>query len=80
MSVISRHSATCQVVQVSSKRSVEAVVQDFVEQEKLNVVINQSVKLAMKWNGKQYEGRAAGMDFISTGPAITRTQSSIRGM
>lgn len=80
MSVISRHSATCQVVQVSSKRSVEAVVQDFVEEEKLNVVLNKSVKLSMKWNGKQYEGRSAGMDFISTGPTITKTQSSVRGM
>jgi len=80
MSEIMRSSDTCKVVQVSSNRSVEAVVQDFIEHEKLNVVLNKSVKLSMKWNGKQYEGRSAGMDFVSAGPAITRTRSNIRGM
>ena len=33
----------------------------------------------MKWNGKLYEGRAAGMDFTSKGPAVSRTQTGIRG-
>ena len=40
---------------------------------------NKSVKLPMKWNGKVYEGRMAGMDFTSTGPKITITQESSRG-
>jgi hypothetical protein len=33
----------------------------------------------MKWNGRIYEGRAAGMDFESNGPTITRTTVSSRG-
>jgi hypothetical protein len=79
MSTISRHSNTCKVMQTASKRTVDAEIQDFVEHDKLHVVINKSVKLSMKWNGRIYEGRAAGMDFESNGPTITRTTVSSRG-
>jgi hypothetical protein len=79
LSTITRHSDTCKVVQVSSKREVEAVVQTFSENERLDVIINKSVKLSMKWNGRLYEGRSAGMDFTSTGPAVSKTQTGIRG-
>lgn len=80
MSVITRHSETCIVRQADSKKSVEAVVQEFVEHSRLNVVLNKSVKLSMKWNGKVYEGRMAGLDFVSDGPTISRTQTSVRGV
>jgi len=33
----------------------------------------------MKWNGRYYEGRSAGMDFESSGPTVTRTTTGIRG-
>ena len=79
MNTITRHSDTCKVMQVVSKREVEAVVQTFSENERLDVIINKSVKLPMKWNGKLYEGRAAGMDFTSKGPTVSRTQTGIRG-
>jgi hypothetical protein len=74
-----RHSDTCQVKQTSSNKLVEAVVQDFRDKEMLTVILNKSVKMAMKWNGKVYEGRMAGMDFISNGPVVTKTQTSSRG-
>ena len=79
MSTITRHSDSCLVEQVASKRQVEAVVQNFSENELLHVIINKSVKISMKWNGRCYEGRAAGMDFTSAGPTITKTQSGVRG-
>ena len=79
MSTTIRHSDSCLVEQVASKRQVEAVVQNFSENELLHVIINKSVKISMKWNGKCYEGRAAGMDFTSAGPTVTKTQSSVRG-
>jgi|MesohylFT_1024984.scaffolds.fasta_scaffold46864_3 hypothetical protein len=79
MSTMIRHSDTCQIMQVSSKRTIEAVVQDFEEHGKLNVILNKSVKINMKWNGSLYEGRGAGMDFTSSGPTISRTQTSARG-
>lgn len=79
MSTVSRHSDTCQVLQESSGKSVEAVVQDFRENEVLHVILNKSVKMAMKWNGRVYEGRMAGMDFTSRGPTISKTQTSSRG-
>jgi hypothetical protein len=79
MNTITRHSDTCQITQTASKKSVEAVVQDFVEHNRLAVILNKSVKISMKWNGKLYEGRGAGMDFTSTGPTVSRTQSSSRG-
>jgi hypothetical protein len=73
------HSDTCTVTQADNNRSVEAEVQDFRPQDRLVVVVNRAVKLHLKWNGRVYEGRAAGMDFVSDGPRITRTQTSIRG-
>ena len=79
MSTVSRHSDTCQVKQVASNRLAEAVVQDFRENEMLTVILNKSVKMAMKWNGKCYEGRMAGMDFTSNGPSITKIQTASRG-
>jgi hypothetical protein len=79
MSTIIRHSDTCQVKQTSSNRIADAVVQDFREHETLTVILNKSVKMVMKWNGKCYEGRMAGMDFTSVGPSITKTQTSSRG-
>lgn len=79
MNTITRHSDTCDIVNVSKHTVVEAVVQDFVEKATLNVVLNKSVKLSMKWNGRLYEGRMAGMDFTSTGPSVSKTQTGIRG-
>lgn len=79
MSTITRHGDTCQVKQTASNRLVEAVVQDFREKEMLNVILNKSVKMAMKWNGKCYEGRMAGMDFTSDGPSVSKTATSSRG-
>jgi hypothetical protein len=79
MSTISRHANSCKVTQTSSKRTVDAEVMAFNEGRNLTVVMNKSVKLMMNWNGRQYEGRMAGMDFVSDGPTITKTQTSSRG-
>jgi hypothetical protein len=62
-----------------SSKITEAVVASFEDKVSLNVVVNKTVKISMKWNGKCYEGRSAGMDFESAGPAITKTQTGIRG-
>lgn len=79
MSTVTRHSETCTVLQESTKKSVDAVVQNFLENERLDVILNKSVKLSMKWNGSIYEGRMAGMDFTSAGPTISKTQTGTRG-
>ncbi len=79
MSTIRSHSDICDVKNVTSNKIVEAVVQDFKELDTLYVIINKSVKLVMKWNGRVYEGRMAGMDFVSNGPKISITRASSRG-
>jgi hypothetical protein len=79
VSTKTRHSDTCQIKQVSSGKIVEAVVQDFQEQVVLHVVVSKAVKIAMKWNGKLYEGRMASMDFVSEGPTVSKTSTSSRG-
>ena len=68
MTIKIRYDQTCDVVQESTKRIVKAEVMAFNEGRNLTVVMNKSVKLLMSWNGKVYEGRMAGMDFISNGP------------
>jgi hypothetical protein len=79
MSSITRHSDKCVVTQDATGKSVEAEVMAFNEGRNLTVVMNKSVKMLMTWNGRVYEGRMAGMDFISNGPKLTRTQTSSRG-
>jgi hypothetical protein len=79
MSTISRYGDTCKVTQTSSNKTVDAEVMALNEGRNLTVVMNKSVKLMMNWNGRQYEGRMAGMDFVSDGPSITKTQTSSRG-
>jgi hypothetical protein len=79
MSSITRHSDTCIVKQSSSGRTLTGEVMAFNEGRNLTVVMNKSVKLMMTWNGRTYEGRSAGMDFESTGPTVTKTQTGSRG-
>lgn len=79
MSEIKRYSDTCDVTNVSNNMLVEAVVQDFKENESLHVILNKSVKLSLKWNGKIYEGRMAGIDFHSRGPKVSITHTGSRG-
>lgn len=63
-----RYENTCEVRQENSGKVVQAEVQSFNEGRNLTVVLNRSVKLLMTWNGRVYEGRMAGLDFISNGP------------
>jgi hypothetical protein len=79
MATILRHSDTCQIKQSASGKIVEVVVQDFQEHVVLHVIVSKAVKIAMKWNGKLYEGRMASMDFVSDGPTISKTQTGSRG-
>lgn len=79
MSTIIRHGATCQVKMAKSSKTVEAVVDQFIFEQVLDVIINKSVKLKLKWNGKVYEGRSAGIDVESTGPSVSHTQTGLRG-
>ena len=79
MSTTLRHSDTCQVKLAKSSKTVEAVVSRFVFEDTLDIVLNKSVKLTLKWNGRLYEGKGAGMDVESNGPTVTKTQSGIRG-
>lgn len=79
MSEILRHSPVCVVTQAGSQKGVEAVVHEFKDKDHLTVVLNKTIKLPMKWNGKFYEGKMAGLDFVSNGPTINKTQVSIRG-
>jgi len=79
VATVLRHSDTCQIKMAKSVKMTEAVVQDFEDKVLLNVIVNKAVKISMKWNGRCYEGRGAGMDFESNGPTITRTQTASRG-
>jgi hypothetical protein len=72
---ITRVDSKCVIKQANSSKTVESEVHEFKEKEKLVVVLNKSVKLNMVWNGKLYEGKMAGIDFISEGPKVTKTKT-----
>ena len=63
-----RYDSHCEVIQESTGKRVRAEVMAFNEGRNLTVVLNKSVKLLMSWNGRVYEGRMAGLDFVSNGP------------
>ncbi len=66
---------TCQVISISNKQTVNAVVMEFKERDRMLVVLNKSVKLPMTWNGRVYEGRMGGLDFESSGPVVKNIQT-----
>lgn len=70
---IIRVDSKCQVKQANTTKLVEAEVHEFKEKDRLVVVLNKSVKLNMVWNGKVYEGKMAGLDFVSEGPKIAKS-------
>lgn len=69
---ITRYSKTCEIKQESNGKVVEAEVVDFKENQKLSVVLAKTVKLSLVWNGRLYEGKMAGLDFVSAGPKVTK--------
>ena len=69
---ITRVDTKCTVKQANSGKTVEGEVHEFKEKSKLVVVLNKSVKLNMVWNGKLYEGKMAGIDFVSDGPKVNK--------
>lgn len=73
------NSDKCTVKAVASGQAMEADVIAFHEKRNLTVAINKSVKLLMTWNGRKFEGKAAGMDFESEGPKLITTYNSPRG-
>ena len=79
MALVTRHSDTCKIKMANSEKLTEAVVQNFREHDNLTVIVNKLVKISMRWNGKCYEGRSAGMDFVSDGPTLSRTHTGPRG-
>jgi hypothetical protein len=79
MAEITRHGDTCLVKMAKSSKLTEAVVDQFIFEQQLDVIINKAVKLKLKWNGKCYEGRSVGMDFESDGPTVSKTQTGLRG-
>lgn len=74
---IVRYDEKCIVKQDNSNKQVEAVVYNFQEKKSLTVVINQTVKLPMVWNGTEYEGRMAGIDFTSAGPKVSSSSNTV---
>lgn len=69
---ITRVDSKCTVKQSNSGKTVEGEVHEFKEKNKLVVVLNKSIKLNMVWNGKLYEGKMAGIDFVSDGPKVNK--------
>jgi hypothetical protein len=72
---IKRYGDKCNVKQVNTSKIVEAEVFDFREHDTLTVVLGKVIKVLMVWNGKLYEGKMAGIDFVSEGPTVKVTKT-----
>jgi hypothetical protein len=76
---VTRVGDKCVVKQEKTNKSVEAEVLHFNEKRNLTVVLNKSVKMNMIWNGRHYEGRMSGFDFITDGPTVSKSTTGMRG-
>ena len=74
-----RHDKNCKVTQEKNGKAVDAEVIFFKHQDKMTVIINNTIKLPMTWNGRIYEGRSAGMDFVSQGPEVHKMVDHSKG-
>jgi hypothetical protein len=72
---VRRYGDKCNVKQVNTSKIVEAEVFDFREHDTLTVVFGKAIKVPMVWNGKLYEGKMAGIDFVSEGPTVKVTKT-----
>jgi hypothetical protein len=78
--MIIRHADKCRVIHINgNNRTVDADVLEFKDQKRLVVALGNAVKLYMTWNGKEYEGKQAGLDFTSAGPEVFKTNTAKRG-
>lgn len=64
---------TCDVTNTDHDRTVQAEILNFVPERVLDVSLDRSVKLTMRWQsspagGGLYVGNMAGMEFTSAGP------------
>lgn len=66
----------CKVRSVPGNRVADGVVMEFTPNRSITVVVNKTMKIIMKYNGKVYEGRAAGMDFETAGPTTAAREYS----
>lgn len=64
----------CEVTCEDNGRVVTAELLDFVENKKLSVSINRSIRLDLRYNGQLYQGESRGLTFLSPGPQITETK------
>jgi len=74
-----RYEKNCKVIQEKNGKTIDAEVIFFKYQDKMTIIINKSIKLTMMWNGQVYEGRMAGVDLISDGPAIHKIADNTKG-
>jgi hypothetical protein len=64
----------CKLTCTSNGITMDAVVLSFKEEQFLSVAIAE-MKISMNFNGKLYEGKAAGMNFTTPGPRVTKQYS-----
>ena len=64
----------CKLTCTSNGIIMEADVLSFTEGKFLSIAIAE-MKISMMFNGKLYEGKAAGMNFTTPGPRVTKQYS-----
>ena len=67
----------CSVQCVDNDKIMQGEILNFRPEEHLSLSIQRSVKLEMKYNSitKIYEGKMAGLTFITKGPTITQIKT-----
>lgn len=69
MANLDQYADTCELTTVGSNKTVVAEVLYHDPGRRLDVAVSRAVKLSLRHNGQCYEGKSAGMDFESPGPA-----------
>lgn len=66
---------TCELICEDNGKKFVVDVMSFQHQKFLEISLERSVKIGLKWNGKIYEGFMGGKSFVSDGPTIQNVRN-----
>ena len=66
---------TCEIMCEENGRRMVGELLSFKQNANMIVSVDRSVKLDMRWNGREYEGRMGGLSFTTDGPLIRAVQT-----
>lgn len=66
---------TCELICEDNGRKFVVDVLGFQQHKYLDISLERSVKISLRWNGKIYEGSMGGKSFVTDGPELQNVRN-----